>query len=201
MQRRCSGDTGSRVALDVPAPELRAGLRIDRIDVRTDVTEVQRVAVTPRADRDRCSHASAGGIRPVTAPGPCVQGIDVSVLASDEEAPASDGRLRPRGGRLRKPKGPLQREVRHLVEVEPSALRGLESEILTAHAPSTPMGAAERVHQNRCALAKTGAGDCGISRDRTSGDELCHRLALRVRQTQSLEGHDPICERRHDRLG
>ena len=201
MQRRRSGDTGPGVALDVPAPELGAGLRIDRIDARAGVTEVQRMAVPQGTDRDRGSHAGAGGIGPVTAPGLRVQGIDVAVLASDEEPSAGDGRLRPRGGRLGESERPLQGEVRHLVEVESSALRRLKAEVLAAHAPSTPVGAIERVHQGRCALAQAGTGADRIIRDGTAGDELRNRAALDVGQILALEGHDPICERCHDGPG
>ena len=129
VERRRSGDARVRMFVEPARPELASRCRVERVDVRAGVAEVDGVAARPfaRPERERRPHAALRRERPVDAAALRVERVDRAVLAADEDAAAGDGRLRPGRRRVGKSERPLQRQLRHLlgVSARPAAPIGI----------------------------------------------------------------------------
>lgn len=72
----------------------------------TAISEQRDISTADVCQGDRRSHAGARGVIPVVTAGLCVKGIEVSILASDENAVAGNCRLTRTRRLRRKAEGP-----------------------------------------------------------------------------------------------
>jgi len=98
----------------VDLPDLRAGSRIQRIDVRFGIAEVGREARTPTLDADRAAHSGFGLEHPIHAARGGVERIDGSRINTHEYTSCGDGRLGVYGFGSRESESPLQFELRYV---------------------------------------------------------------------------------------
>ena len=174
-------DAGPRVGLNVPAPDLGSGRRIERVDVRREVAEEEGVpAVLEPGDGHGAPDAARGLERPVGAAGRGVEGVDDAALAGHEQAAAHHRRLRLRGGRARVAERPLEPQARHVLRRQPRLVRRLEAGVRHPRPPAVPPGTAVQPRPLRRRRGRAGAvrrrigrlagGRCGASHEAP-----CHR--------------------------
>src|SRR5215471_16677166 len=98
---------------DAIGPQLRAGFRVNRVDVAFDVAEVGQKAMSTAslANRRRRTDAGVSTERPVDAAARGIERIDKSGVGAHEDAMAHNGRLAVGGIAVWKSERPLERQL------------------------------------------------------------------------------------------
>src|SRR5205823_2295160 len=165
------------------------------------VDEVNRVSrgalATDRSDRWSIAHDGAVLERPVNASRLRIQRIDKTVVASDEDAARSDGRLRVGRNSRRKTESPLQFQSLYLGGREARRIRRLESGIRQIAAPAIPLRPASGIRKGRIAAALIRhvlriAG--ARAAQRTAAHEFGHAAFIGVVELVALFFHAARCQ-------
>ena len=151
MEGRGAGDHRVAMVVHLHLPALVAAGDVDRVDVGEGVAEVdQRLArAGVRPDRGSGADAAVGLEDPVDAAAVGVEGVDEPVAAADEDAPADDARLRAGGRDAGEAERPLERQPRHVVDVQAGRVGRLEACVPQPGAPAVPRRTGERIASDR----------------------------------------------------
>ena len=170
--------------VNLPHPELAAGVGVERVDVGCRVAEVDasRHGARRRVDRRSPCARRPRGKCPADAAGARVKRVDGAVLAADEHAPAGDRRLRPGHGRVGKPEGPLEREPRHVRGRQAGVGGGLKARVPVDGSSRTSAARARNRPPGIRGGAAAGVGPAHVARDRRAAEELRHGPALGARE-------------------
>jgi hypothetical protein len=140
------------VIVDLLFPHLRPGSRVDGIDLRGEIAEVEQRStrrLLRSADRNRRAHRRVRDERPVRAPGAGIERIHGAVFAAHEHPTRGHGWL-PVGLRgVGERECPLQLQLRDVAAPETGVSGRLKPSVSLIDAPPVPERPAEWIANRR----------------------------------------------------